>query len=261
MSRRVSYPRQQYRKLFREWSRSNARLLRWLAVADLGLIAVMTASLWVMTSGDLRSYLLGVAHAVLVGLFLWVVHDGFLLNRKDAIHQLRGAWGEDNTTDVLRSARRRRRVWAWVDGVAVDGGDIDHVVATRHGGLVVMDSKWRSEIDDPAPLVRSAQRSAQRTRGLVHSVTERGRGRRRESGHDVPLVPVVVVWGPAQQIVLGHPVVDGVLFLPGRDLGRWIADLDGTPMERQFARELIERIRGFDEQRRAGLRAKVASGS
>ena len=261
MNRRVSYPRERYRELFREWSRSNARLLWWLAVAHLGLIAVVTASLWSMTSGAPRAYLLGIAHAVFVGLFVWVVRDGFLLHRRDAIHQLRGAWGEGNTTDVLRSACRRRRVWAWVDGVAVDGGDIDHVVATRRGGLVVMDSKWRSEIADPAPLVRSAQRCVQRTRGLVHSVTERGRGRRRESGHGVPLVPVVVVWGPAQQVVAGHPIVDGVLFLPGRDLGRWIADLDGTPMERQFARELIKRIRHFDEQRRAGLRAKVASGS
>ncbi len=261
MNRRTSYPREQYRQLLREWSRANRRVLASILTGGVVLLLVQTAVLMTLAPSGARPYLLGFVHAAIGCGLLWFLHVCFLVQRRDAIHQLRGAWGEDNTTDVLRSARRRRRVWAWVDGVAVDGGDIDHVVATRHGGLVVMDSKWRSEIDDPAPLVRSAQRSAQRTRGLVHSVTERGRGRRRESGHDVPLVPVVVVWGPAQQIVLGHPVVDGVLFLPGRDLGRWIADLDGTPMERQFARELIERIRGFDEQRRAGLRAKVASGS
>ncbi len=43
---------------------------------------------------------------------------GFLL-QTGSTRQLSGMYGEDNTRDVLRRARRRRHIWGWIDNVEV----------------------------------------------------------------------------------------------------------------------------------------------
>ncbi|WP_166389739.1 nuclease-related domain-containing protein [Nocardioides ochotonae] len=94
----------------------------------------------------------------------------FLAHDAEAIWHVRGAWGEDNTRDELQRAKRKRLVWAWVDSVTLQAGDIDHLVVTRNGGLVAIDSKWRSKINDAADMARAAQKVRLRAEGLTRDL-------------------------------------------------------------------------------------------
>lgn len=60
--------------------------------------------------GPLLWYVLGALHAFMLGALVVAVAATFLANNKTAIWNLRGAWGEDNTSDVLRTAKRRKLV-------------------------------------------------------------------------------------------------------------------------------------------------------
>jgi hypothetical protein len=44
-----------------------------------------------------------------------------------SMNQLAGAWGEDNTADQLRRARRRRLIWGWVN----NGDEFDRQTAQQ----------------------------------------------------------------------------------------------------------------------------------
>ncbi|MBS46140.1 MAG: hypothetical protein CMH83_23785 [Nocardioides sp.] len=173
----------------------------------------------------------------------------FLAHEAEAIYQLRGAWGEDNTRDVLSGCRWRRIIWGWVDSVTFPVGDIDHVVVTRRGGVVAIDSKWRNSVTsaDVADMARSARRSATRTDGLIRSVTDKGRRtRHRGTGSGWQVRGVVVLWGASQEEVPKGYEQDGVAFVAGRGLRTWLAGLDGDEVGRPQARDLVRRLRRFE---------------
>ena len=149
---------------------------------------------------------------------LYLFDLAFMAIDREAIQHVRSAWGEEDTRTELQIARRRRLIWGWVDSITLKDGDIDHVVVTRHGGVVAIESKWRNTINprDVADMARSARRAAGRAEGLGRSLLPSERGaRHRLRTRPITVTPLVVVWGGAQHYLPEAAVHDGVRFLPG----------------------------------------------
>jgi hypothetical protein len=112
-------------------------------MARIGLLACLLAALGALIRLVLDGYALGFMDGVLATALVALVLTAFHAST-GSIWQLAGAWGEENTRDVLRAAKRRRHIWGWIDSVAIADGDIDHLVVTRDGRLVAIDSKWHA---------------------------------------------------------------------------------------------------------------------
>jgi len=56
---------------------------------------------------------------------------------------LSGVYGEDNTREVLRRARRKRHIWSWIDNLEIQSADVDHLVIAP-AGIYAIDSKWHT---------------------------------------------------------------------------------------------------------------------
>jgi len=119
----------------------------------IGFAAIGTAAL-VPLSFVLSGYLLGFAHGAVAVFIVSAVGLLFLLNT-GSTRQLSGAFGEDNTRDELRRAKRRGYIWGWIDNVEVQGGDVDHLVLAP-SGVFAIDSKWHSVRVDDAVLRNDA---------------------------------------------------------------------------------------------------------
>ncbi|TCO41041.1 hypothetical protein EV646_116132 [Kribbella antiqua] len=108
--RRRSYARRQFRERLFAFLRRNWRVL--LAYVAICVVSVIPPSMFL--SGYLRGFVHGamtVAAVAAVGL-LFLLYTG-------SSRELSGAYGEDNTREVLRVAKRRRHVWGWVDNLEV----------------------------------------------------------------------------------------------------------------------------------------------
>jgi Nuclease-related domain len=251
MSKVQPYPRQELRRLKRDWRRRNARLL-------LAFTAFVTAVLLVVTVFCVRWatptgfgwYLLGAAHAGAVAACLRAVDSMFLAHDGRAIHQLRGALGEDITRDELKRARRRRLIWGWVDTITLQAGDIDHLVVTRRGGIVAIDTKWRTGTTaDAEEMARAANRARTRAEGLTRSLWRAEPGaRHRAKVHPLPVTSIVVVWGALQHSIPEGAEYDGIEFVPGLRLTTWLARLDREPVSKDAGREILQRMAEFRDR-------------
>lgn len=173
------YSRRVFRRRFGEWAKRNRRLLLSLTGGWIALLMFVTGTL--MFFGPMlmwKWYLLGATHVFLVAVYLQFLLLSFLAHDREAIWHLRGAWGEDNTRDELKRARRNRLIWGCVDSINLNIGDVDHLVVTRTGGLVAMDSKWRSSVnrDELTRMANDARRSALRAEALCRSLLRPERG-------------------------------------------------------------------------------------
>ncbi|MXG92065.1 NERD domain-containing protein [Nocardioides flavescens] len=224
-------------------------MVAFVTVGMLVIAAVLTAGVASALTGPSRWYLLGVAHVGVVCVASHLLNSAFLALDREAIWHVRGAWGEENTREELRRARRRRLIWDWVDSIGLQAGDIDHLVITREGGLVAIDSKWRSNISraDTAAMASSAQRARRRAEGLTLTVLTKERGAHRARVQPLSITPVVVVWGAAQHAVPENAVVDGVRFIPGRELVTWLRTVEGERVTKHAARDVADRLRAFRE--------------
>lgn len=150
---------------------------------------------------------------------------------------------------MLKKAKRKRLVWGCVDSIELAVGDIDHLVVTRHGGLVAIDSKWRNTFNpsDRDKMAVTARRARLRAQGIVQSVFARERAGSRSTGSSIRVRPVVVVWGALQHEIPDNASVDGVDFVSGLQLLNWLKRLDGDPVDAPAARELLHRIESFRE--------------
>lgn len=248
MAKFAPYSRRTLRQRRKAWARRNLAPLSVVAA----LTIVMVVGSWFFARaavvGPPAWYLLGLSHMALVGAVLYLFDLAFMASDREAIQHVRGAWGEENTRTELQSARRRRLIWGWVDSITLQGGDIDHVVVTRRGGVVAIDSKWRNALDsrDVTQMARSAQRAAGRTEGLGRSLlpTERG-ARHRLKTRPITVTPLVVVWGAAQHELPDDAVHDGVRFLPGRRLRSWLAEQEHETIDRDHARSFISDLEGL----------------
>ena len=114
-------------------------------------------------------------------------------------------------------------IWGWVDSINLQAGDLDHLVVTRRGGLVAIDSKWRNQANDAIDMAQAARRVRTRAEGLTQSLLKAERGaRHRARANPLRVVPVVVLWGAAQHEVPDQARVEGIDFVAGRRLLVWL---------------------------------------
>ena len=195
-------------------------------------------------------YIVGLTHAALIGICAHGLHTGFLLSDQDGIKHLRGAYGEENTRDELKTAKRRRLIWCWVDSIGLERGDLDHFVVSRRGGVLVLDSKWRNQVTagDTQAMAEAARRVKLRAEAVARSLLKGERSRHPARVDSVGVRPVVVLWGAAQHRVPGGVTqVDGIDFVAGRHLRRWLRQLEGDLVSRAAAAQLEERLLEFRE--------------
>lgn len=160
MTRYQPYSRRRFRKLFAQWARRNVKTVILLTGGMVGLTALVT-SIFVVTFPHTAFmwWVLGALQAALVATYLHLVHSAFLAFDGEAIRELRGAWGEENTRSELQRARRKGLIWGWVDSITLQAGDLDHLVVTRNGGLVAVDSKWRNQANDTIEMAGAAKKA------------------------------------------------------------------------------------------------------
>jgi hypothetical protein len=249
MGRFRPYSRTVLRDLRRAWLRRNRRFVLTASLVVVGLIAALTV--WTIAfTPDSRFgwYLLGIVQATLIGLFAHGLHIGFLLNDPDGIRHLRGAWGEENTRTELETAKRKRVVWGWVDSISLAGGDLDHVVVTRRGGVVAIDSKWRNGTNttDVDAMAMAASRVRSRAESLTRQLLSSERARHRAKGVAVKVRPLVVIWGGEQQrLPETGAQVNGIDFVAGQHLRAWLGELDSEPVTKHAAFELLTVLRNY----------------
>lgn len=232
------------------WLRRNRRLIA-LVVFGIVAIASLASGIVVMTfPGFLRWYALGLIHAGLVAAALHLLHTSFLALDRDALRHVRGAWGEDNTRTELQRAKRRRLIWGWVDSINLQVGDLDHVVVSRRGGLVAIDSKWRNDLtsSDTAAMARAAHTAKARAEGLTRTLLRNERGaRHRAKLQSVNVTPVIVIWGASAGTVPDNAIIDGVSFVAGRQLVAWLRQLETDVVSKEAAQDAIQRLEQFRE--------------
>lgn len=235
---RPSYPRRQYRKAFRGFIRRN--------VVPLGAIGTAFLCILVAETFLLHGYLLGLLQGAVAMLFVGMVLGAFV-GVTGSINQIVGSWGEDNTREALRSARRWRLIQGWVDGIEIDGGDVDHVVLLRDGRIVAIDSKWHSVDLTMELLARDAQAATAAARRA--SLVLRSLKQRRD------VVPLVVVWGgSASQLEQFPDDVAGVRVICGRDVRPWLRAQNATgTRESADAHVVLGALRTFKERVRPDL--------
>jgi hypothetical protein len=240
------YPREAYRALLRAWAGRNLKLLMLSATVVAALLVFETAVIVrVMPDIGFRWWLLGVVQAAIIAIALHLMHNAFLIREREAISQLRGAWGEEATRDELRRAKRKRLVWGWIDSVEFQAGDLDHLVLPRKDGFVVIDSKWRSSGTDAVEMATSARRARLRAEGLTRTLLKSQRGSHRAKGNTVSVRPLVVIWGPAQHRVPDGCHVEGVDFIAGRALIPWLQALPGDEVDKAAAKKALALLKEF----------------
>ncbi|GAB2874491.1 hypothetical protein [Nocardioides pacificus] len=243
------YSRRELRRLRASWLRRNARLIAVVMGGWSVMLVLVTLVLGTTLTGAFKWYVLGALHAGLVAIAWHALNSSFLALDREALWHVRGAWGEENTRSELQRARRRRLIWGWVDSINLRAGDLDHVVVTRRGGLVAVDSKWRNTVtaDETAAMARSAKKVQIRAEGVARSVLQgEPRSRHRARKNALTVTPVVVLWGAAQRTLpAGGATVDGVRFVAGRQLVPWLRSLDGEAVQKDAAGDVLERLKGY----------------
>ena len=256
MPKHQPYSRLEFRRRLKAWILRNVKLVGAVTVGLIASIALVVALLLLAApSSPFSWWLLGALPTAMVAAYLHLLHTAFIAHDAEAIWHVRGAWGEDNTRDELRRAKRRKVVWGWVDSLTLPVGDIDHLVVTRRGGLVAVDSKWRSRINDAAEMARAAQKVRLRAEALTRDLLKgHSRGARRAKVNPLSVTAVVVLWGPAQHGVPEGATVDGIEFIAGRNLVAWLRRLDGHAVDQAAADDVIHQLeaRRFSPEARAG---------
>jgi hypothetical protein len=247
MTKYRPYSRRESRRLLGLWATRNLKVLVVLTAGVIGLLALETFLLTMVSTPNAFSWwLLGALQATAVTVCLHALHVTFLASEREAIWHLRGAWGEDNTRSELQRARRKRLIWGWVDSISLQAGDLDHLVVTRHGGLVAVDSKWRYQATDTVDMARAANKARLRAEALAQSLLKGDRSaRHRAKINPLRVTPVVVLWGAAQEGVPDGARVDDIEFVSGRRFVAWLSKLEGEPVTEAAAADVVKRLAGF----------------
>jgi hypothetical protein len=233
---------------------TNIRLILLVVIFEIAALGSVT-SILIKAYGTtpLVTYILGLLHATICVMLYFALRTSFWANDQDAIYQMRGDLGETNTRGELRRAKRRRLIWGWVDSIAVSGGDIDHLVVTRRGGVVAIDSKWRSRShrDDIARSAVAAEKAAGRARSVLRHLGYFKRehsARRRAAANDLTVTPLVSLWGAIRNDVPAAARVDNVDFIAGPDLLSWLRQHRSDDVSRKAAKRLLRELEAFRRQ-------------
>jgi hypothetical protein len=228
---RAPYSRRGYREKRRKFARAN-----WKALA---VLLVVFAAMGALLSWTMHGYALGAAHATLmlinVGMTVSISHA----TTTGTVGLLAGAWGEENTRDLLRRAQRKRLIWGWIDGIATAAGDISITSLLRAAVLVAIDSKWRNDVTRKRleSDASAAANAARRANSILRSIHV-----------PVGMTPVVVVWGGARAEVPPNACVDGVDFIGGHRVLEWLKGLPSEEVDKASARELVGRLYEFRDR-------------
>ncbi|MCD9198342.1 NERD domain-containing protein [Aeromicrobium wangtongii] len=180
MAKYQPYSRRVLRALFRRWAAHHRKFLAAVCVVTVVVLVAETDIFTAFWHLPERAYLLGLIRAGLIASIAHLVHTSFVASNREAIWHLRRAWGEENTRGELQRAKRKGLVWGSIDSVNIGTGDIDHLIVTRDGGLVVLDSKWRTEsVTDPSGMVRSAEKVKMRAEAVARTLLGNERGSHR----------------------------------------------------------------------------------
>ncbi|WP_137295363.1 hypothetical protein [Nocardioides dongxiaopingii] len=243
------YSRRELHRLRVGYLRRNALLVAVVFAAVVLSMVITTWILLLLVSGAVRWYVMGAVHVGFVAAALHLVHVAHLAFDREAIWHVRGAWGEDNTRSELQRAKRRRLVWGWVDSITFQAGDLDHVVITRTGHLLAIDSKWRNDVTaaEREAMTKTAKRARLRAGGLASTIfTKEAGARHRARVRPLAAIQLVVIWGAAQRTVpKGGVEIDDIHFLAGRDLVPWLRSLEGESVGKDAAKDALERLRAF----------------
>lgn len=254
------YSRAQTRADLRLWLNERRTLVVALTLIVLALAIFEALMVWWWSPGPLVGMVVG---GLVVGFALiacWRVHILFLTQDRKAIHHLRGSEGEDATREVLKRAERAGSVIGAVHSIRLEKTDLDHVVMASRAGLIVMDSKYRTAVDDDdvERMVDNGRRLGTRITALASTTMPRGRGRHRGQAH-LPVIPAIVMWGPAQRLVSGNGIVNGVHLVLGDSLEEWLNALEGEPVDPELGREVLESFRQWSAARAAKANAPAGS--
>jgi hypothetical protein len=220
--------------------RLRSALLRFLRrnVVSLLVFSGFIGTSVIVTTVAVDGYLQGLLHgiALTTGVFavwqLFLVHGGHM-------YRLSGIWGEDNTRDVLRGAKRRGLIYGWIDNLEIEGGDVDHLVIASWG-LVAIDSKWHTGTLDEESVQHDCSRAlaaARRARLILRSEKYGGEPE-----------TVVAVWGAQQlQVPAMGMQREEVTIIRGRNLRGWLKSRRDEPTiySRSTADALLERLDRF----------------
>lgn len=254
MGGRPSFPSRQLRRQFLTFVSEKRKPLTLLALLALAVIAVETVLLLVGRPHTmLLGYVLGATHVLVIGLYCYVVRMLFLAHDATAIHQLRGTYGENNTREELTMAKRTGLIWGWVDSVTVESGDVDHLVVTKQGGLVAIDSKWRFDLKDVEQSALAAKGAARRARLVLQSLDYARRD--HSAGHradetTLRVSPVVALWGASQKKLGEIQTIDETPFVPGLRLREWLGSLGDDPIDEASADQLLLDVKRFTQRTR-----------
>jgi hypothetical protein len=251
----VSFPRQQLAADLRSYLLRRRNRLLLVASVYLGFGAFVSVVEYLLLGhGAAFWYFFGAFHAVWIALLVGMLGLAWLASSQPAIRYLRGAYGEDNTTEILKAARRRS-IWGFIAGMQTGDGDVDHLVVTRAGGVLAIDSKWRNEVTRELveTMATSARRAARRAESIMRSehvgTLKRQRGaRHRAAAASYTVRPVVVVWGTEGHQMSGKVTRGGVEFVPGPMLAKWLRSLEGEAVDKAAAKDLLQRLAAFRDR-------------
>jgi hypothetical protein len=239
VGRRRPYGRVEFWRELRRLLKSNWQLV-------VGATLALVVCCWLF-SLKIHGYRLGLIQASLAGMFVVAFTSLFLLY-SGAGWKLVGAWGEDNTRDQLRKAERKDLVWGSIDTVKLKGVDIDHVVVTKCGVLVI-DSKWHAKeqlsnwyLDKDA---QAAKEGVSKVSSILRSTNF------QKIDPDLPreleVTPVIAIWGAGEgKFLEGISLHEGVVFLAGKNLQTWLSETYGQgPIRPATGRRIVKAIEQF----------------
>ena len=79
----------------------------------------------------------------------------------------------------------------------------------------------------------------------MQTLLKKERGTHRARGSALRVTPVVVVWGASSHELPREAHADGVDFVSGRRFVDWLAALDGVPVDKHAAEEIVEHVKAF----------------
>ena len=233
------YSRSQSRSRIAGWLRSNWRSLL-PAVAF--LVLTFALSVAVAPNPFIRGAIVGAGGTLAVGVVFLAALIG-----SDSMRFVLGTLGEGATEEFFSSRTRRRAGWHLINGIVINGRDIDHI-AIGPGGVLAIETKWRSAQQHSRDWAMPARAQTVDAARVASNLI------RQEADADLVAVPVLMEWGPGAppRTNLDH---DGIISVTSNDLApfeRWLE-------EDRLSLQEVDRISGaIDDFLARQLRSNTA---
>ena len=207
------------------------------------LCATVIVAMGLWKGAEMAYFAAGAATMSLAWIASFTVDSSELRRYRD------GARGETFTASTIR--RLYRDGWRAVDHIELDGfGDVDHVIAGP-GGAFAVETKWTNEPwqiisgrftnSHARDAVDQCRRGAQRIRLML------------KTSYDVDqdVRPLLVIWGPGRPTTTGQTFIDGVLVVPGTQLGTTLGTLPAALRNpiRDLVVDAVEHIVALRQER------------